>query len=230
MLGFVFGPTVLGLLERIQLPLGLLGSLVPLVVLLFWIGRARRSLRPDPSLPTGRVDPRHQLRDGAIAGGLATIVSTLFVNVVIHLAGDLAFLSPGALIERTAARLEVFALARAAGPLLFVMVVPAFFVVGVLWGMVYAKWVEPRFEWPDWLEGLLFSLIPLVVALVVILPSIQLTRPGLGVDLVATTGEALRHLAYGLVLGLTYPLRLAPRRLRRDAAPALASSNLPAAS
>ncbi|MBV9358816.1 MAG: DedA family protein, partial [Chloroflexi bacterium] len=191
MLGYIFGPTVLGLLERVQLPLGLLGSLVPLLLILFWIVRARRSLRPDPSLPTGPLEPHHQLRDGAIAGGLATIVSTLFVNVVIHLAGDLALMSPGALIERTAARLEVFALARAAGPLLFVLVVPAFFVVGVLWGMVYARWVEPRFEWPDWLEGLLFSLIPLAVALVVVIPSIQLTRPGFGIDLVATFGETI---------------------------------------
>src|SRR5438477_192203 len=81
LLGYFFGRPVLTVLEKIHIPFGLLGSLVPLTLILWWTLRARQGLgrRATASLP---VDREQQLRAGMLAGGLATIGSTLLLNVV----------------------------------------------------------------------------------------------------------------------------------------------------
>jgi hypothetical protein len=45
LLGYLFRPAVLQVVNGIHLPLGLLGSLIPLAALVIWIARARRGLR-----------------------------------------------------------------------------------------------------------------------------------------------------------------------------------------
>src|SRR6266550_4772979 len=162
LLGYFLGPPVLTVLEKIHIPFGLLGSLVPLSLILLWTYKARQALgrRTATSLP---VDRQQQVRAGAVAGGLATISSTLLFNVVINLAGNIAFNTPGTLVEQTAARLA-FAFARELQPLLLFVAAPAYLAVGVLWGVLFAVWVEPRLprDWPDWLKGLVFALLPLM--------------------------------------------------------------------
>lgn len=220
-LGYLFGPAVLEALTGIHLPLGLLGSLVPLIVLTIWIFRARRGLHLAEHTEAGALDRRHRWRDGAVAGAIATIVSTLLLNVLVHLTGDFALLAPGDLVQHAHARLAVFAMLRVVGPVLLLMAVPAFVVVGILWGAVYAHWVEPRLHFPDWLAGLAFTLLPLSVALVVVLPALDGADPRLGsLGPLAAASETLRHVVYGVSLGLIYPLRLArlPRRVRAPAA------------
>lgn len=220
MLGYLFGPAVLGLVEGIHLPLGLLGSLVPLVVLCVWIARARRGLHLTRHTEASVVDRRHRWRDGAVAGGIATVVSTLMLNVLVHLSGDLALVAPGDLVAHARARLAVLALVRVIGPVLLLLAVPAFMLVGTLWGAVYAEWVEPHLHYPDWLSGLAFSFVPLTVALVVVLPLLDGAAPRLEpFGPLAAASEAIRHLVFGAVLGLTYPLRLArlPRQFRGSA-------------
>jgi membrane protein DedA with SNARE-associated domain len=208
LLGFYFGRVVLDVLEGIHLPIGVLGSLVPLVLLLVWLVRARRGLLLRPHTEAGAVDPGHRWRDGAIAGGLATVVSTLAMNVLVHLAGDLALVAPGELVERTQARLAVFALARVIGPVLLLAAAPAFIVVGIAWGAAYGTWVEPHLHWPDWVSGAGFALLPLTLALVVVLPVMD--TAGLEpLGPLAAASEAVRHIVYGAVLGMSYPLRLA---------------------
>ncbi len=199
---------MLDFLERIHIPFGLLGSLVPLSLILLWTYKARQGLgrRTDTSLP---VDRRQQLRAGALAGGLATIASTLLFNVVINLAGNVAFSTPGTLVEQTAARLA-FAFARELQPLLLFIAAPAFLAVGVLWGVLYAVWVEPRLprHWSDWLKGLVFAALPLTASLLVVMPLLGLGG-FLGVGAagqVVATGEFIRHAAYGVQLGLLYPV------------------------
>jgi hypothetical protein len=111
----------------------------------------------------------------------------------------------------------VLALVRVVGPVLLLAAVPAFMLVGTLWGAVYAEWVEPHLHYPDWLSGIAFSLLPLGVALVIVLPLIDGAAPQLEpLGPLAAASEAIRHLAYGAALGLIYPLRLArlPRRQR----------------
>jgi membrane protein DedA with SNARE-associated domain len=210
LLGFYAGPVVLQVLEGVHVPLGLFGSLVPLVLLLVWVIRARRGLHLAGATDASVADRRHRWRDGAVAGLLATVISTLFMNVVVVVGGHLTLIAPGDLVERAQARLTVLALVRVVGPVLLLAAVPAFVVVGALWGAVYAQWVEPHLHFPDWLSGLCFALLPLCVALVIALPLLDNAAPELGpLGPLAAVSEAVRHAAYGVTLGLIYPLRLA---------------------
>jgi membrane protein DedA with SNARE-associated domain len=219
LLGYFVGPPILKAMEGIHLPLGLLGSLIPLALLLAWVARARRGLHLRESTEVGIVDRRFRWRDGAIAGGLATLISTLGMNVLIHLVGDLALLEPGTLVERMQARLAVLALMRVIGPLLLLAAAPIFVLVGIGWGAFYAQWVEPRLHLPDWLSGLCFALLPLSVAVIVVLPVLDRAAPDLGsLGPLAAASEALRHALFGAALGTIYPLRMArlPDALRRN--------------
>jgi membrane protein DedA with SNARE-associated domain len=212
LLGFFFGPPILNAVEGIHIPLGLLGSLIPLALLAVWIVRARRGLHLRPANDASTIDHGHLLRDGAVAGLMATVVSTLVMNVLVHVVGDATVLAPGRIIEHTQARLAAFAIARALAPLLLV-VLPAFVAVGMAWGGVYALWFEPRLAGlPDWLSGLLFALLPMAIALVIVPPLVEGALPSAGSLGVFVFGsEIIRHVVYGIVLGLTYPLRLARR-------------------
>lgn len=202
--GYLAGPAILALLERLHLPLGLVGSLLLLLVTLVWVARARSDLRRRAALvPEERVRA-HLLRAGALAGALATIGSTLLLNVVVNLLGSVVFQAPGTLIERTAARLAL-ALARDVDPLLLIAVVPGYLIVGMLWGAVYAGWVEERLPFPDWANGALFSLLPLAVSLGLVMPLLGVGFLGLAAGPIVLLGETVRHLAFGALLGLIYP-------------------------
>jgi membrane protein DedA with SNARE-associated domain len=216
LLGYYVGPPVLAFVERLHLPLGLLGSLLPLVVLVVWIVRARaalrrRALHGSLAWDEGR---RHHLRAGAEAGLLATVGTTLFMNVVVNLAGNLAFQAPGTIINQTAERLAM-AVARDVGPLLLFVAAPAYVAVGVLWGALYGVQGEHLPAWWDGWKGVVFSVMPLAVSLAVVMPLLGLGFFGVGATgPVAAAGESLRHVVYGLLLGLTFPILLARRRVR----------------
>jgi membrane protein DedA with SNARE-associated domain len=228
LLGYFVGLPVLRAVESFHLPLGLLGSLIPLAILIFWVVRARRGLHLRPATHADAPDPKHRWRDGAIAGGLATVMSTLSMNVIVNVVGDLALLEPGGLVQRAQARLAVLAVVRVIGPVLLLLAVPAFMLVGVAWGAVYAQWIEPHMRVPDWLKGLAFALLPLAIALVVVLPLLDGAAPDLGpLGPLAAASEALRHACYGLALGAIYPLRLARFPRQRGAAPEAPSAHGP---
>jgi hypothetical protein len=107
---------------------------------------------------------------------------------------------------------------RVVGPVLLLLAAPAFILVGIAWGAVYAQWVEPHLHYPDWLSGAAFAFVPLAVALVVVLPLLDGAAPQLEpLGPLAAASETIRHLVYGMTLGLIYPLRLArlPRGSRQ---------------
>jgi membrane protein DedA with SNARE-associated domain len=215
LLGYFLGPPVLNLLEKVHIPFGLLGSLVPLTLILLWTYRARQELGRRVSAQTA-ADREAQLRAGALAGLMATIASTLLFNVILNLAGNIAFNAPGTFVEQTAARLA-FALARDVQPVLLFVAVPAFLGVGVLWGAAYGVWVADRLpvEWPDWLRGLAFAVVPLLVSLSVVMPLLGMGFFGIGATgPVAATGELIRHATYGALLGLLYPIFRARRPIK----------------
>ena len=223
LLGFFIGPVVLEIVEGIHIPFGLFGSLLPLVVLVFWIIRARRGLHLARSNDASVADRPHRWRDGALAGILATVMSTLVMNVLVVVVADVALLAPGEVVERARARLAVMAFIRVIGPVLLLAAVPAFIIVGGIWGAIYAAWIEPQLRWPDWLSGLCFALLPLCVALVIALPILDSAAPDLGpLGPLAAASEALRHAVFGVALGVIYPLRLARLPAWRHGTPDLA--------
>jgi membrane-associated protein len=215
MVGYWFGQPVLDLLERVHLPLGLLGSLVPLAIIAWWTWRARQGIPRRPMRLSGSADHWHRVRAGAVAGGLATIGSTLFMNVVINLAGNIAFNAPMTIVERTVQRL-VFTFAFEAQPALVLFVVLAYLAVGVLWGALYGRWAEAWLPFhSDWLNGIVYALLPLMTSLLIVMPMVGLGFFGVGATgIVALAGETLRHLGYGVLLGLIYPVVRARRTVR----------------
>ncbi len=215
LLGYYLGPPVLDLLEKIHLPFGLLGSLVPLALILWWTIRARQDLGKRATVATP-VEREILLRAGAMAGLLATVGSTLLMNVAINLAGGIAFNAPGTLVERTAARLA-FALARDVQPVFLFIAVPIYLAVGVMWGAVYGIWGEARLpaHWADWQRGVFFAVLPLLVSVLVVLPVLGLGVLGLGATgPVAFTGELIRHAVFGVLLGLMFPVFRARRPIK----------------
>src|SRR5437868_2754102 len=77
--------------ERLHIPFGLLGSLVPLTLILWWTWRARQTLAHRETGATHPMERDREVRAGALAGILATVTSTLLLNVLINLAGGIAF-------------------------------------------------------------------------------------------------------------------------------------------
>ena len=87
---------------------------------------------------------------------------------------------------------------------------------GLIWAGVYGYIAEPRLNGPGWRKGMLFSIVPWILSLVVFFP---LTDAGIfGADLSAgplpAIGNLILHLAYGAVLGSIYAV---PDRALSDA-------------
>ncbi len=146
LLGFFAGPAVLAFLEHVDLPLGALGSLVTLSVLLLWLVRARRALARRRAAAAGAVGPAaaeldERLRAGAAAGALAILVATLLMDVLVHFAGSV-FLAPSRVVSRIIAGRILLALALGNTPLLLIVAAGSSVVEGILWGAVYGGWIE----------------------------------------------------------------------------------------
>jgi membrane protein DedA with SNARE-associated domain len=214
LLGYYFGQPVLDLIGQIHLPFGLLGSLIPLAILVWWTVRARQGLGRRATRTAG-VEREQQLRAGALGGLLATVGSTLLLNVVINLAGNIAFNAPSTIVDRTVDRLA-FAFARELQPSLLFIVIPAYLAVGVLWGTLYGWWAESWLPLPyDWLAGLVYAVLPWLTSLLIVMPLLGIGFFGVGgTGVVALIGETIRHAAYGVLLGLMYPVLRTRRAVR----------------
>jgi hypothetical protein len=190
--------------------------LIPLFLICLWTFRARKELGQRASrVVATEPDGGRRRRAGAAAGGLATIASTLLLNVVINLAGNLAFNAPGTIVERTADRLA-FAFAREVQPGALIVAVPLYVLVGVVWGALYGAWGEPFLrKRHDAVAGLVFAVLPLLTSLLVVMPLLGLGFFGVGATgFVALIGETIRHASYGVLLGLLYPVLRARREVR----------------
>lgn len=77
---------------------------------------------------------------------------------------------------------------------------------GLVWAIIYAYVFEPLLRGPGWLEGLLFSLLPFLLSIVVFLPSLGGGFFGstLHAGPLPVIGNFILHAAYGMVLGAIY--------------------------
>ncbi|MPZ13536.1 MAG: hypothetical protein GEU73_03790 [Chloroflexi bacterium] len=82
----------------------------------------------------------------------------------------------------------------------------AHLVVGILWATVYAYALEPRLPGDGWLKGVLFSVLPWLLSIVVFLPVVGGGFLGLaiGAGPLPALGNLILHLSYGLSLGVMY--------------------------
>ena len=80
------------------------------------------------------------------------------------------------------------------------------FAVGLILAIFYARVAEPRLRGPGWRRGMLFSLLPWLLSLIVFLPLVGggFLGLGLGAGLLPALGNLVAHLAYGAALGWSY--------------------------
>jgi hypothetical protein len=201
MLGYFAGPAVLGLFEALHLPIGLVGSALPLLLLLAGLILVRRSL-PHP-LPRPALRTWQRLRVGLVAGLLASLGALWTLDLIVVVAGDLAWRLPDS-SPAIAAGLLAEALTRDATGGLLWLVMPV--VAGVGWGGVYAIWAEPRLPGSDPARGLLFAFVPYLVSGGLLAPLLAQVADATHVAPVALVAEAVRHGFFGLILGLAYPV------------------------
>jgi membrane-associated protein len=201
MLGYYAGPAVLGLFEALHLPLGLIGSGMPLLLLLAGLILVRRAL-PHP-LPRPALRTWQRARVGLLAGLLATLGALFTLDLIVVVAGDLAWRLPDSLLADAAGQLARTLAHDATGGLLW-LVAPL--VAGVGWGGVYATWAEPRLTGPDAARGLLFAFVPYLVTGGLLAPLLAQLADPTHVAPVALFAEAVRQAFFGLILGLAYPL------------------------
>jgi hypothetical protein len=101
--------------------------------------------------------------------------------------------------------------------------------VGAIWAIFYAYFFWSSFAWPPAIQGLAFSVIPIVLAGLVMLPQLgwmhplvlsgEIPRPGLfgtGLGWGGPASNILGHAIYGLTMGALYT-RPVGRPVRRQA-------------
>jgi membrane-associated protein len=207
MLGYFAGPAVLGLVEALHLPVGLVGSGGPLLVLLIALVLIRRGLAHP--LPRPALGAWHRARVGLLAGLLSTGAALLALEVVVVITGDLAWRLPESLPAEAAGQLSSVLARDATGGVLW-LVVPI--MAGVGWGALYAVWAEPRLAGPDLVRGLVFALLPLLVDAGLLAPVLGQVADLTRVAPVALVTEFLRQACFGLILGMAYPVLRARHR------------------
>jgi membrane protein DedA with SNARE-associated domain len=212
LLGYYAGPAVLGLVEALHLPVGLLGCGLPLLVLFGGLLLIRRGL-PHP-LPRPALGAWRRARVGLVAGLVASGGALLTFDLIVVLTGDLAWRLPNSDLAEIAGQVSDALVHDATGGVLW-LALPLF--AGVGWGAVYAVWAEPRLRGPDVLRGLTFALVPLVVDALVLAPVLTQIQDATRVAPVALLTDVVRQACFGLILGLAYPVLRA--RHQPDAAP-----------
>ena len=82
------------------------------------------------------------------------------------------------------------------------------FCIGLLWGVVYGYFVQPRLSGPGWQRGSLFALVPWILSLVVFSPLVGGGFFGLATNAgpLPTLSNLILHVVYGAVLGTTFEL------------------------
>jgi membrane protein DedA with SNARE-associated domain len=201
MLGYFAGPAVLGLFEALHLPVGLIGSGVPLLLLLAGLILVRRGL--PRSLPRPALRTWQRARVGLLAGLLATLGALFTLDLMVVIAGDLAWRLPDSLLADAAGQLARALTRDPTGGVLW-LVVPL--VTDVGWGGIYAAWIEPRLSGPDAARGLVFAFVPYLVSVGLLAPLLAQVQDVTHVAPVALFAEVVRQAFFGLILGLAYPV------------------------
>ena len=212
-LGAWLGPRALGVIAGLRVPMRLaLTALLFVALGGFLVLLYRRAARGGQLPARGTPDPA-RIETAALAGFLATIEMGLGLNLLLYALSALGARLP----EQTLLQLVRGAAERyTAGstPRMVALLVFAVPVVHVLWAVLYARVGAVRLPGGPGTRGLLFSLLPLAVSVLVVLPLLGAGPLGLGLGagLVPLAGELLRNGLFGVGLGASYALLLDARR------------------
>lgn len=143
-------------------------------------------------------------RNGLVSGFVATVGMTLVLAasyLAVRAFGD----ANGSVVDRWFAALGDNAVTRQTADAA-VVAIGINLLVGWVLALVYARWAEPALSGPGWRKGMLFSLVPFLLSLVVFLPSFGggLLGIGLGAGPLPIVGNLVLHLVYGAILGSVY--------------------------
>jgi hypothetical protein len=152
-----------------------------------------------------RRGPRRRwLPDAVIAGFVAIGTSTAALMVAFVLANGVAD-SQGDFVRRWLWQLthnEVVAFSSGRPAIALALHV----LLGLVWAIVYAWAVEFRLSGPGWRRGMLFSLVPWVFSLLILLPAavVNMLDWAFSAGPLVPIGNLILHLIYGFTLGQLY--------------------------
>jgi len=80
--------------------------------------------------------------------------------------------------------------------------------MGLIWAVLYARLVEPRLTGPGWRRGVIFSILPFALSVLVFFPIAGIGVLGIDADAGAlpVIGNLILHLVFGAVLGTLYAI------------------------
>ncbi len=210
--GFYFGPGVIAMLHGPELTAHLVVSVVLLALVSVLTWRVRRSVLPGQREAAFHAGRGRKIEAAVLAGLLATFEMATALVVILALFTELPIGLPERALLQAVALIAAghgTSLGPAFGPLDGLL----FLLVGILWAITYAVWIEPRLHGPDWLKGATFSLLPALVSWFGALPSLGAGPLGLWLEAgpALAAGELVRSFLYGVALGLAYPMLLLAR-------------------
>jgi hypothetical protein len=203
-LGYLAGPQLLRLIQNVGFSAQFLTVVASLGLLIAGgiLLRRRAHLHAAPA----DLAPALRLEVALWAGAVATAATVAVLNIGLYSVSMLQLGSPGdaliALGRTLIIRLGIPSLAGLVigGSLGYVLLYLG-------WAVGYGV-LEPRLPKPDWLGGLLFSLLPLAASQLVLLPAIGAGVAGTGLEFGVglLIGDTLRRLVYGWALATAYTL------------------------
>jgi hypothetical protein len=147
---------------------------------------------------------RRWFADSVIAGFVAIGSSTAALMIAYVLANGAAD-SQGDFLRQWFWQLthnEVVTFSRAAPAIAIGLHV----ILGIIWALVYARFFEPRMSGPGWRRGMLFSLLPWLFSLLILLPAAMFDQLDVAFSAgpLPPLGNLVLHLIYGFTLGQLY--------------------------
>ena len=214
LLGYFAGPQALALIHDVRLSLRAALSIVLFLALgTFMIVMYRRSARVR-HLPREPEPRARRLETSVMAGFVATLEMGLGTNGLLYVLSALGFHEA----EPPLIRLATRGAARFFdGDLFkFTVALTAFlFVGGIGWAILYGHLADRILPGPSWVRGLIFSVIPMLASMLIVLPLLGGGVFGLSLrdSWYPAAGEALRNVLFGLGLATSYTLlRIARQR------------------
>lgn len=152
------------------------------------------------------IDRESWLRNGIIAGFLATVLMSLVMMI--------GYFSSGIFADQNGSRVEQWFYGLTHNTLTdsaFDIPIGAYslnLLAGAVWALLYAWFFEPRLGGPGWRRGVIFSIIPWVVSVAVFFPAVGAGLLGTDLDAgpLPALGNLILHLVYGAALGSVYAI------------------------